>query len=90
MLMSSGLVELLFLVSFSAVRIWSLLILRLVVCSFAIFLSIRLLMRLVVCRMMLVNCFMKLLAIFLFDVDVFSLKVNVLFGVVTGRRFISP
>ena len=66
-LMLSGPVELLLIVYFSAVMVWTLLISMLVVCSFVIFQAISLLLDLVVRRMMLVNYFIKLLAIFLSD-----------------------
>ena len=79
MLILSGPVELLFLLCF--ITAWSCVVVSviLVVCRFCVFLYLCLFMLCVLCLTVLVNCLLNDFAICVSEVNVFSLKVIVLF-----------
>ena len=79
MLTLSGPVELLFFLSFIAV--WSCVVVSvmLVVCSLSVFISMCLFVLCGLCLTVLVNCLLNAFAICVGEVNVFSLKVMVLF-----------
>ena len=79
MLTLSGPVELLFLLCFIAIWTCVVVSVRLVVCSLSVFLSMCLFVLCVLCLTVLVNCLLNAFAICVGEVNVFSLKVMVLF-----------
>ena len=82
MLTLSGLVELLFLLRLIAAWTCVVVSVRLVVCSLSVFLSMRRFVLCVLCLTVLVNCLLNAFDICVGEVNVFSLKVMVLFLVV--------
>ena len=79
MLTSSSPVELLFLLCFIATWTCVVVSVMLVVCSLSVFLSMCLFVLCVLCLTVLVNCLLNVFAICMDEVNVFSLKVMVLF-----------
>ena len=75
----SGHVELLFLLGFIAAWNYVVVSVRLVVCSLSVFQSMCLFALCVLCLTVLVNCLLNAFAIGMGEVNVFSLKVMVLF-----------
>ena len=79
MLTLSGPVELLFLLCFIAALTCVVVSIMLVGCSLSVFLSMCLFVLCVLCLTVLVNCLLNAFAIFVVEVNVFYLKVIVLF-----------
>ena len=79
MLTLSGPVELLFLLYFIAAWTCVVVSVMLVICSLSVFLSMCLLVLCVLCLTVFVNCLLNAPAVYVYEVNVFSLKVKVLF-----------
>ena len=90
MLTLSGPVELLFLLCFIATWTCTVVSVMLVVCSLSVFLSMCLFVLCVLCLTVLVNCLLNSFAICVGEVNVFSLKVMVLFLGCVGVLLASP
>ena len=90
MLTLSGPVELLFLLCFIAAWTCVVVSVMLVVCSLSVFVSLYLLVLCVLCLTVLVNCVLNEFAICVGEVNVFSLKVMVLFLGCVGFLLASP